>query len=217
MSVFHPTLHLNRGYLEKKMIKDKYTLSFNTRAALIFDTIAIARLYTEIRSWNDVKKTVMEQNILQARTISTLKRIYSEISNRLKTLRDDEIELLIKGTEQEQKQIIWLGICKRYLLIRDFAIEVLSHRYDKAQYNISEDDYEAFFNSNAEWHKNLDQASADSRRKARQVVFKMLKECGIVNNVYELIPQRLSDDFRYIIENNSPDYIRIFPGATEHG
>ena len=133
------------------MIQDKYTLSFNTRAALILDTITIARLYTEIGNWNDVRDTVLEHNTLQARTISTLKRIYSEISNRLKTLSDDEIDLLVKGTgherEKEQKQIVWLGICKRYLLIRDFTIEVLSHYYDKAQYSLSQDDYDAFYNS----------------------------------------------------------------------
>jgi len=199
------------------MNQDKYSLSFNTRAALILDTITIARLYTEIGNWNDVKETVLEQNTLQARTISTSKRIYGEISNRLKTLSDDEIDFLIKGTEQEQKQIVWLGICKRYLLIKDFTIEVLSHYYDKAQYNLSQDDYEAFFNSNAEWHDNLDQASAPSRRKARQVVFKMLKECGLLNDVDEIMLQRLSDDFRYVIETNSPDYIRIFPGALNNG
>jgi hypothetical protein len=203
------------------MIQDKYTLSFNTRAALILDTITIARLYTEIGNWNDVRDTVLEHNTLQARTISTLKRIYSEISNRLKTLSDDEIDLLVKGTgherEKEQKQIVWLGICKRYLLIRDFTIEVLSHYYDKAQYSLSPDDYDAFYNSKAEWDEYLDKASASSRHKARLVVFKMLRECGLLNEADEIIPQRINDEFCYLIETNSPDYIRIFPGALDHG
>ena len=66
------------------MSQHKYSLSFNTRAALIPDTITISKIYSEIGIWDNVKEFVSEQNILQARTVSTANRIYSEISHRLK-------------------------------------------------------------------------------------------------------------------------------------
>jgi len=199
------------------MSQHKYSLAFNTRAALIPDTITIAKMYSEIGIWNDVKDIVSEQNILQARTVSTANRIYSEISHRLKLLTDDEMAFLLTGTEQEQRQIVWLAICKRYLLIKDFSIEVLTHRYDSSQYGVSQDDYVYFYNGKAQWHENLDQASAPSQRKARQMLFIMLRECRLINDAGEIMSQLLSDELLQILKNSSPEYIRIFPGALGHG
>ena len=199
------------------MSQQKYSLAFNTRAALIIDTITIAKIYSEIGIWNNVKEFVSEQNILQARTVSTANRIYSEISHRLKLLTDKEMAFLLTGTEQEQRQIIWLAICKRYLLIKDFSIEVLTHRYDSSQYAVSQDDYIYFYNGKAQWHENLDKASAPSQRKARQMVFIMLRECRLINETGEIMSQLLSDELLQTLKTSSPEYIRIFPGALGHG
>ena len=196
------------------MSRNKYTLAFNTRSALIPDTITVAKIYSEIGIWNDVKEIVSEQNILQARTVSTANRIYSEISQRLKLLSDDEMAFLLTGTEQEQRQIVWLAICKRYLLIRDFAVEVLADRYDKALHSVTQDDYVYFYHGKAEWHDNLDKASQPSQRKARQMLFIMLRECRLINDSGEIMSHLLSDELHQIIKNDSPDYIRIFPGAN---
>jgi len=198
------------------MSQQKYSLAFNTRAALIIDTITIAKIYSEIGIWNNVKEFVSEQNILQARTVSTANRIYSEISHRLKLLTDKEMAFLL-GTEQEQRQIVWLAICKRYLLIKDFSIEVLTHRYDSSQYAVSQDDYIYFYNGKAQWYENLDKASAPSQRKARQMLFIMLRECRLINDAGEIMSQLLSGELLQTLKNSSPEYIRIFPGALGHG
>jgi len=199
------------------MSQYKYSLAFNTRAALIPDTITIAKIYSDIGIWSDVKYIVSEQNILQARTVSTAHRIYSEISHRLKLLTDKEMAFLLTDIEQEQRQIVWLAICKRYLLIKEFSIEVLSHRYDNAQFNVSQDDYIYFYNSKAQWYDYLDKASAPSQRKARQMLFIMIRECGLINDSGEIMLQLLSDELLQVLKNSSPEYIRIFPGALGHG
>ena len=103
------------------------------------------------------------------------------------------MDILLTGTEREQRQIIWLAICKRYLLINDFSIEVLSDRYDSSQYAVSQDDYVYFYNGKAQWHENLDKASSPSQRKARQMLFIMLKECQLINDTNEIIPQLLQE------------------------
>ena len=199
------------------MSQYKYSLAFNTRAALIPDTITIAKIYSDIGIWSDVKYIVSEQNILQARTVSTAHRIYSEISHRLKLLTDKEMAFLLTDIEQEQRQIVWLAICKRYLLIKEFSIEVLSHRYDNAQFNVSQDDYIYFYNSKAQWYDYLDKASAPSQRKARQMLFIMIRGCGLINDSGEIMLQLLSDELLQVLKNSSPEYIRIFPGALGHG
>ena len=46
----------------------------------------------------------------------------------------------MEGTIQEQKQILWFAICKRYAFIREFAIEVLHEKYLRLDYELTEFD-----------------------------------------------------------------------------
>jgi len=198
------------------MSRDNYTISFTTGAALMADTVAVAKLYVNLRDWNKVRTFVIEENTIQARTVSTLKKLYREISSRLKKLSDEELTFLVKGEERDREHIVWFAICQRYPLIKAFAIEVLNEQFEKAQYLLSFDDYDSFYNRNAEWHSNLDKASLSTRSKSRQVVFKMIRECGLVNESGEILPQSLNDKLQKLIRNRGDVDINIFPGALNH-
>lgn len=195
------------------MSKSKYYLSFTTGAALIRESIDVAVLKCELIDWKLVKDHVLQNNTFQSRTSSTLKKLYGEVSRRLQQLGDDELNLLATGTEAEQKQLLWLALCRRYSLIRDFSIEVLSHQFETARYTVTHDDYDAFFNAKAEWHDNLDGASTQTKSKARQVLFKMLRECGLMNEHDEIIRQHLEPAVLAIIKNNDVIDLNVFPGV----
>lgn len=193
------------------MKQSRYTVSFTTGAELIQETIKIAELKLKYGKWNIVREKVVETNILQARTNSTLLKLYGEVKSRLQMLSEREISLLVSGTRQEQQQIVWLAICKRYLLIKDFTIEVIADHFDKGKYKLSRQEFDTFFNAKAEWHSNLDKVSASTRMKARQVIFKMLAACGLVNEVNEIMPQLLSDELLRLIDESDREIIRIYP------
>jgi hypothetical protein len=195
------------------MANNNYSLSFTTGAALLSETIAVAHLWQELGDWAEVKAVVLAQNTLQARTESTLKKLYGEISRRLKNLNDEELTSLATGNDEEQKHIIWLAICRHYAFIHDFAMEVIYEHFDRGRYPLMLDDYDAFFNAKAEWHSNLDSISSQTKSKARQVVFKMLRECGVLNDQKEIVAQNLSDRLKDLIQNKEIEQIRLFPGV----
>jgi len=85
------------------MAGNQYSLSFTTGGVLITESIAIAGLKLELGDWTAVRSLVLKQNTLQERTESTLKKLFGEISRRLKNLTNDELMLLKSGTEEEQK------------------------------------------------------------------------------------------------------------------
>lgn len=180
---------------------------------MLSETLLLADLYNKEKDWDQVRTEVLATNLLQARTESTLKKLYREISSRLKTLSDEEISLSAHITEQEQKQLIWLSICRRHKLIANFAVEVLSHNYSKSQYLLSHDDYDVFYHQKAEWHGNLDEASSTTKSKARQVVFKMLRECGLINEQSEIMAQRLNPQLHDYLKEKQPTDLRVFPGV----
>lgn len=192
-----------------------YTLSYTTGAALIPEAILVAELLIKNGSWVYTRAEVLDANLFQARTDSTLKKLYREVSSRLQTLSDGEIALLSNGSEREQKQLIWLSICRRYRLIADFAQEILVNNYRESRYQLSTNDYEAFYNKKAEWHRNLDEASVSTKNKARQVVFRIMRECGLLNSQDEIVAQTLSVQMRGLLEplhQNRGVEMRVFPG-----
>ncbi|MCK5894354.1 MAG: DUF1819 family protein [Endozoicomonadaceae bacterium] len=174
------------------MAANHYSLSFTTGSALIREAIDVAALKCELVDWAEVRAYVLEHNTFQSRTVSTLKKLYGEVSRRLQYLNDDKLSLLANGSESEQKQLLWLALCRRYSLISDFSVEVLSHQFEAARYTVTHDDYDAFFNAKAEWHDSLDGASTQTKSKARQVLFKMLRECGLINEHDEIVRQQIA-------------------------
>lgn len=195
------------------MSRAKYTLSFTTGAALIHESVLVAGIYTELRSWPKVRAKLMAENSFQSRTENTLKKLYGETSRRLKYLTDDQLTLLAIGTDEQKKALVWLAICRQYQFIYDFTIEVIIPQYEAAHFLLAYEDYDAFFNAKAEWHDNLDSASRQTKSKARQVVFKMLKECGLISAENELIYQKLDEHLCQVIGKASDD-LRLYPGNS---
>ena len=111
------------------MVDTKYSLSFTTGALLYHESVKLAELYFDLGAWPTVRTQVLDQNLLQARTLSTAKKICREIISRLKLLTPDEMEILVDGTTQEQGHMLWLAVCKRYRFIFDFATEVLREKF----------------------------------------------------------------------------------------
>jgi hypothetical protein len=148
---------------------------------------------------------------LQSRTESTLKKTYGEISRRLKTLSNQELDLLISTDELEQRQLIWLAICRYYNFINDFSIEVLSENFENGRYKVSKDDFDMFFNAKAEWNSNLDHILLQTKYKARQVLFRIMTECFLLNENKEIQSQNLSEELKDIMFSNDKERLGIFP------
>lgn len=193
------------------MTDTKKKLSLTLRPAMIHENLIIAEEYNKFKDWTLVREEVLGNNLLQARTESTLKTIYGEVSKRLMNLTDDELELMTES-EADVKHLVWLAICRQYLFTYQFAVEVLAEYFDKSRFQLFTEDYIAFLNAKAEWHSNLDKITEQSRYKAQQIMFKMLVECDLITKEKEILHQNLSPKLRELILQNNADDLAIFPG-----
>ena len=193
------------------MAEAKYSMSFTAGGLLYHETVEIAKLYFSLTNWQSVRGKVLENNILQARTQNTAKRIFQEISSRLDLLTKEELVILIEGSYQEQVQILWLAICKRYKFIYDFAVEIIREKFLSLGLEVSFEDYDAFFNSKAEWHDELENLTEKTKNKARQVVFKILREAELLSKNNIIIPGILAPRVFDSICNDDPQKLSIFP------
>ena len=195
------------------MDADKYIMSFSTGGLFYRESVKLASLYLERKDWKKLRSKVLESNLLQARTSKSAERVYREASARLQTLTDEQMAILADGTRDEQNQILWLAICKRFRFIREFAIEVLREKFLRLELEITYEDYQVFFNAKAEWHDDLENLSETTRKKIRQVLFKMMREAELITKDNVIIPATLSPRVASAIADDPRASMAIYPTA----
>jgi hypothetical protein len=193
------------------MIQERYRLSFTAGGLFLRESVDVAALYLDLEDWKKVGQRVAADNLLQARTISALKRIYLEIASRLKTLSKEELQFLITSSRQDQAYLLWIAACRRYRLIADFAIEVLRERFITLRKTLDQDAFDVFFNRKAEWHSELDQITPSTKSKLRQVLFKILREADLLTSDKEINPAIPSPALLELIQRGRREEILLFP------
>lgn len=193
------------------MGNDRYSMSFTTGALFHHESVKLAALYLDVENWNLVRDKVVAENLLQARTQNTLKRVCSEVISRLRTLSSDELTFLIDANHQEQAYLLWVAVCHRYSFIADFAVDVLRERYVTLKPDLNHEDFDAFFNRKSEWHVELDKIKPTTRSKLRQVLFKILREADLVTANNIINPALLSPSLLNVIHQGGKRDILYFP------
>ncbi len=188
-------------------------MSFTTGGLFHLESVQLAMLYLDIEDWDAVREKVIAENILQSRTVNTLKRVCREIISRLKTLNSDELHFFVQATRQEQIHLLWLAICRRYRFISDFAIEVLREHSITMNTDLTYEDFDAFFNRKSEWHKEIEEIRPTTRNKLRQVLFKMLREADFLTANNTITPALLSPELLETMRKNNGNDLLIFPAV----
>ncbi|MDR0881100.1 MAG: DUF1819 family protein [Candidatus Adiutrix sp.] len=163
------------------MNNDRYSLSFTTGGLFHRESVKLAELYLPLGDWDGLRNAAISRNILQSRTLSTLKRVFSEVVSRLKTFSPEELHFLVTAGPQDQGYLLWLAVCRRYTFIGEFAVEVVRERYLTLKADLCYDDFDSFFHKKSERHSGLDKITPATRAKLRQVLFKMLREADILS------------------------------------
>ena len=193
------------------MRTNPYKLSFTAAGLSISSSIKIAETYLQLQDWDAVKEKVKTENLLQARTQTSIQRTFLELAPRLQQLTVEQLELLVEGNHQEQKQLLWFAVCQRYAYIREFAVKVIYAKYQSLDYELTDFDYAVFFNRKADWHEELDRLRKSTKTKLKTVLFRMLREAGLISKDHTIIPTVLSSRMVELLAPDSPASLHIFP------
>jgi len=161
------------------MTTPEYKTSFTAGGLFQREALKIAQRYQVLGNWAAVRADALKTNLLQTRTRSSSVRLLREASQRVQCLTPGQLGLLLTGSRPEQNQLLWLAACKQYRLIAEFAREVVREKFLRLDLDLSLRDYDIFFNAKAEWHADLDGLTGTTRKKLRQVLFRMLREADV--------------------------------------
>jgi hypothetical protein len=189
----------------------KYDFAFTAGGLLLRESLKLAERYRALGDWSAVRESIRDENLLQARTVSSMNRVGREVVQRLETLSGEELEFLLEASPQEQAHLLWIAICRRYPLIADFAVEVVRERYLSLKSDLNLEDFDVFFNHKAEWHPELEKVRQVTRDKLRQVLFRMLREAGLLGSNHMINAAMLSPALVNLIGQGKRRELLYFP------
>jgi Putative inner membrane protein (DUF1819) len=190
-----------------------YLMSFGTGGLYVNESALIAGLYRPGDDWCVTAAAALQSGAFPVRKESSARRTIREITNRLRCLSADELEMLHTGGRSEQTALLWLAACRAYRFVGEFAVQILNERYLSFRTEISYDDFDHFYAAKAEWSSRLAGLSALSRAKLRAVMFRMMREADIVLPANRLLGTVLPSRIHEMISRRNPDEFQFFPGA----
>jgi BrxA len=193
----------------------RYKLSFTSGALLMREAVVAAPLYLRERDWSKARLVIEDDNLMQARTVASGRRVARETVQRLAVLTDEEIELLVDATATERGHLLWAAACRRYDLIGEFAEEVVRERFLLLTSTLRHEDFDSFVRGKTLWHSELAELKESTGRKLRANVFRMLHEAGLLSDGGHILQAVLSQRVASALAARTPSDVRFFPATDD--
>lgn len=189
----------------------RYALSFTTGALLAREADLLVPLYLGRRDWGQTREQAEQENLLQARTQESRRRLTREAVQRLSALDDSEIEFLTEATSSERASLMWIAACRRFEFIGEFAEEVVRERFLLLTPTLGYGEFDSFVHGKALWHEELAKLSESTLQRLRSTVFRMLRDAEILSKSGEILSAVLSERVTAMLSARTPSDLRFFP------
>lgn len=190
---------------------DTYRLSFTTGGLLRTEAVGIAGLMVTTRDVAAARARAVELNLVQQRTASSTARVTREVVQRLDELPPTGVELVAHGSVDDSRQLMWLAACLRYRFLRDFGREVVRDRLVSGRSTVEYADFDTFWNLQSSWVDALRDAADSTRGKLRQNTFRMLREAGLLDDEYRVLPVHLAPAAAAVVAATGDELLLSFP------
>ncbi len=192
-----------------------YRLSFTTGGLFMAEAPLLANRYLSLQDWAITREQVLQENLLQVRTASAGMRISKELIGRLELLDDDELEVVAGENLKNRGHMLWAAACRRYVLIAEFAREVVREHHLMRRHQLQLTDYDTFYSNKAVHAHQLEVLAISTQAKLRQNLFRMLREAGLVSADLRIQPVQLSPQVANLLAKSGSEGLAIFP-MTDH-
>lgn len=187
------------------ILEKKYRFSFTATSLRTKDFVKIAK-------WDksrDIKE--LELQIGNGKS-STGKRLLVEMKMWKDYLTPNQLNLLKTGSFKASNEIAFLAVCKCYSFIREFMVEVVREKYLIYDYELTDGEYLSFFRRKSEVDSGLYDLTELTRRKIKQVTFKMLEQANIINNIKSrnIQSQLLENETQKVIIEDNSELLKVF-------
>ena len=193
-------------------MNNDYIFSYTAATLMLHETDEVMKRYLEYKDWDKVKDLVIEENIMQKQSVSSRKRVFTEIKRRIESLTSNQLEFINEANSSDIRNLVFLSILKTYRFIFEFMAEVISKKVLMFDYKILNSDYETFFESKKYAVEQLENITEATQYKLKQVLFRILEEAMVIDNTKSknILKPHLSGEVIELIVKDNPVYLKAF-------
>ncbi len=187
---------------------DPLKLSFVSIALGFNECEELISRYVVTKNWNQVADEVHSHNLLKKNASSSTKRIFRELRQRLETLDRSTLDSFMDALYDDKKAILLLSVFKCYTFVFDFVRVTLRDKLIVFDYRVTSGDFDSFWNSMSVEHPELDEMTATTRKKIRQVMLRILVEAGLLSDTTNptITPRPISQLIESILTSEGKNY-----------
>jgi hypothetical protein len=190
-----------------------YNMSFTAGAAMLNETHAVASALLDCNGdWDKTKEITFKENLMQKDKAASNARYFALMKQRLETLNQAELEMLVNSTVAVRRQLVLLAICKAHPFIYDFISENVRDCFYNQYEKVTHANFNEFYNEKKYEHPELEQVSEDTVYKMRQVTFRILEQTELIEDINSGILRRpyLSEAIERLIVRDDPKWLAIY-------
>lgn len=188
-------------------------MTFTAGAALINETCAIAEVFLDCGGdWDETWRRSLAENLMAKDKLSSNRRYFALVKQRLETLNTEEIRTLVDGSVLIKRLMVLLAICKAHPFVYDFIVENVRDAFFTMREKISVANFNEFFNEKKYEHPELNKITDVTIAKMRQVVFRIMEQTEIIENIDSGLIRRpyLSEVVERIIVRDDSKWLAIY-------
>lgn len=188
-------------------VEQKYRFSFTAASLLVSELVELSSKLVDTGALVD---SLTSDDLKRERAV-TNKRMLQEVKMRLSTLTRQELEFLTDAKFEERKLLCLIAFGRTYNFFRDFAEEVLVEKVSLFDFHLSDRDYFTFVNRKEIDHKELEQLADSTKKKVKQIMFRVMEQAGIIESTgtRNIQVPHISRAFEKLIYDTNPNDLKI--------
>lgn len=193
-------------------------MSFAVGGLHLNESVEVARTRLATESWEQTLERVVGDGVGSLPKAASRRRSLREIIVRISTLSPTELEFLVTEADRSERQaLLWVATCRAYRFVWEFTIEVIRERALSLKGDLPLESFNVFFESRAEWDERLVAITPTTRAKLRQILFRILREAGILSEDRRILTPNVSRRLHSLLEDHDPGALALFPGLRQQG
>lgn len=134
------------------------------------------------KTFDDIKKLNVEENIFGASTPARARMIYSTVTARIKSLDESFYTLFLESDVSTQKIFALAGTLAHDTLFFDFVYEVLREKLIIGSNTLTDADFSIYFKNKQEQHEEVEKYTEATIKRLARSYKTMLFEAGLLDD-----------------------------------
>ncbi|WP_027109276.1 DUF1819 family protein [Lacticigenium naphthae] len=198
------------------MTENNYLTTLNTRPFLYEETKIVARLLHQGKTYEEILKKILDENLFQLNSPDRAMRFFSEIQKRLEELDVYLFNQFLVTNEHTSKAILFYALLKKDRLLFEWMRVVVWDKFLVLDWHLSKKETEAFFEKKSRESRTIQSWTSETKRLLMDAYHRVLNDVDMAKTDGDEIQlQRLDIDpviRQYLIDRKENEIVKVVLG-----